>query len=170
MQLFVIDRDPAAAARMLCDVHLRKMCLENAQILSALLLLRSRKLPAVMPRPHTLNHPVIKAIDTPFKIYWAVAHNAALQREYFRRFGKKHAFYHLHLLYHRMLEEFCRGRKVPDWNFARNFKDFQSSHADIVMAYRDYYRHKKATLKYWHYTRCAEPGWLSSVSGKSPEI
>ena len=166
MQLFVIDCDPAAAARMLCDVHLRKMCLENAQILSALLLRRSRELLPGMPRPHILNHPVITALDSSFKINWALRHNAALHREYFRRFGKKHAFYHWHCHYHRMLGEFCREKTAPDWSFARNFKDFQTPHTGIVAAYRDYYRHKKATLKNWHYTRRAEPGWLTASSGR----
>ena len=93
MQLFVLDRDPADAAGMLCDVHLRKMCLENPQILSSCLVLRGVRLAEGMPRPFNVHHPVIKALDSAFKLNWCVAHNDALHQEYRRRFGKNHCYY-----------------------------------------------------------------------------
>ena len=38
MQLFILDYNPKKAAQMLADTHVRKMCLETAQILSAILI------------------------------------------------------------------------------------------------------------------------------------
>ena len=40
MNIFVLDPDPEKAASMLCDCHVRKMCLETAQILSACMVIR----------------------------------------------------------------------------------------------------------------------------------
>jgi hypothetical protein len=34
MQIFVLDKDPKKAARMLCDKHIVKMVVASAQILS----------------------------------------------------------------------------------------------------------------------------------------
>ena len=59
MQLFILDYAPRRAAGMLCDVHLRKMCLETAQILSSVLFLQGRELCPEMPRVYNPAHPVI---------------------------------------------------------------------------------------------------------------
>lgn len=158
MQLFVLDRDPADAAGMLCDVHLRKMCLENPQILSSCLVLRGVRLAEGMPRPFNVHHPVIKALDSAFKLNWCVAHNDALHQEYRRRFGKNHCYYFLCQQYRELL--FAAGAFAADWSFCRNFKGVEISEPDIVEAYRVYYRFKKTLLRRWSYTNAAEPLWL----------
>ncbi|MBQ9501643.1 MAG: hypothetical protein IJU70_05760 [Lentisphaeria bacterium] len=68
MQLFVLDRSPRRAARYLADVHVRKMCLECAQILSCVLCARGGGLEPGMPRPYNPAHPVVRAVDTQAKI------------------------------------------------------------------------------------------------------
>ena len=83
MQLFVLDYDPGRAAVMLCDVHLRKMCLETAQILSSVLFRQGRGLLPEMPKAYNPAHPVIRAVDTPQKINWVLLYNYALHGEYF---------------------------------------------------------------------------------------
>lgn len=40
MNIFVLDKNPSMAAQMLCDCHVRKMCVETAQILSGVMLRR----------------------------------------------------------------------------------------------------------------------------------
>ena len=160
MQIFILDRSPAAAAQMLCDVHLRKMCLENAQILSGVLLNSGKKLLPQMPKPCNANHPVIKAVNTPFKINWVILHNLALQREFFRRFGKYHAYNKITPLYFSLL--FSAGSFEEDWSFCRNFKDFKPLSSDIIGAYREYYRFKKTVLPHWNYTGASEPRWLKN--------
>ena len=159
MQLFILDRDPLAVPRMLCDAHVRKMCLETAQILSSVLCRQGKMLSAGMPRPYNLNHPVVRALDTPWKVNWAVRFNRALHREYIRRFDKPHAYHPLCPVYRKRL--FRRpARMEPDWSFARDFRNTVISDPDIVLAYREYYRLKKKMIRNWKYTRTSEPEWL----------
>ena len=160
MQLFILDYAPRRAAGMLCDVHLRKMCLETAQILSGVLFIQGRGLAPGMPKVYNPAHPVIKALDSPQKINWVILYNKALHREYFRRFGRKHAYHFLCPQYRKRL---WNGKVIlhkKDLSFARDFKDVDIDEPDIVCAYRQYYRYKKRLLKYWNYTKTAEPKWL----------
>ena len=160
MQLFILDHDPGRVPAMLCDAHVHKMCLETAQILSSVIRRQGKKLPPGVPKPYNMNHPVIRALDTAQKINWAVRFNTALQREYCRRFGKKHAYSGLTEIYHALL--FRPGTTIDPagWTFARDFKDVTISEPDIVLAYREYYRRKKKILRRWHYTGTKEPDWL----------
>ena len=160
MQLFILDYAPRRAAGMLCDVHLRKMCLETAQILSSVLFLQGRELCPEMPRVYNPAHPVIKAVDTPQKINWVILYNKALHREYFRRFGRKHAYRFLCPQYRERLWTSGVKLQKKDLSFARNFKDAEITEPDIVRAYRLYYRYKKTLLRFWRYTKTAEPPWL----------
>ncbi len=160
MQLFILDRDPEKVPAMLCDVHVRKMCLETAQILSSVIRLQKKKLPPELPKPYNVNHPVIRALDTAQKINWTVQFNTALQRDYCRRFGKKHAYFGRAEIYHEIL--FRTGTAIipSGWTFARAFKDVKITEPDIVLAYRQYYRHKRKLIRRWHYTKTKEPDWL----------
>lgn len=160
MQLFILDYVPWRAAGMLCDVHLRKMCLETAQILSGVLFIQGRGLAPGMPKVYNPAHPVIKALDSPQKINWVILYNKALHREYFRRFGRKHAYHLLCPQYRKCLWTFGVKLHKKSLSFARDFKDVDIDEPDIVCAYRLYYRCKKRLLRYWNYTKTAEPGWL----------
>ena len=161
--MFILDPEPEVAAMMLCDVHVRKMCLETAQMLSSVIVRRGGVLLEQMPRVYNINHPVITALDTPFKINWAVRHNEALQREYVYRFGRRHAYWKLTAAYREEL--FTAGVVAEDWSFARNFSRRNIVSASIVSAYREYYRYKKQVLSRWHYTRREEPVWLLFYDG-----
>ena len=55
MQLFILDYDPGLVPGMLCDMHLRKMCLETAQILSSVLLLQGKARRKEMPKPYWIS-------------------------------------------------------------------------------------------------------------------
>ena len=149
MQLFILDYDPQCAAGMLCDVHLRKMCLETAQILSGVLLIQKISPAAGMPKPYNVHHPVVMAVNNAWKINWTILYNQSLHEEYFRRFAKYHAYCKLAEIYRKLL--FTPG--IPDdrkkLTFYRNFKDIIISETDTVSAYRIYYRHKKNILKNW---------------------
>lgn len=159
MQLFILDRVPTAAARMLCDIHLRKMCLETAQILSSVMINYNIRLTSQMPRAYNPRHPVIKALNNHVKINWTVVYNFALHSEYHHRFDKFHCYHSLcqsyaEALYYNNIEN------IFDDSFARNFKDIQINTPDIVEAYREYYRYKKTIIRQWHYTDRMEPEWL----------
>ena len=163
MQLFVLDRVPECAARMLCDVHIIKMCLECGQILSAVAVRQNLPLAPGMPGIYNINHPVITALNSRFKINWTLRHNSALHKEFAFRFGKAHAYGALAALYREML--FDPGDVPEDWSFARNFSGMDIAKADIVDAYREYYRFKKSVISNWHYSRRSEPRWLNENSG-----
>ena len=160
MQLFILDYDPEKVPGMLCDVHVRKMCLETAQILSSAIRLQGKELPRDLPKPYNLNHPVIRALDTAQKINWTVLFNTALHREYCRRFEKKHAYNELTGIYQAMLLRPGVSIDQEGWTFARDFKDVTITEPDIVLAYREYYRHKRKRIRNWHYTRTEPPDWL----------
>ena len=157
MQLFILDRSPELSALALSDIHLRKMCLETAQILSAVIRIQNRPLTPDMPEVYNINHPVIKALDSQFRINWTTVYFQTLHKEYFRRFRKYHAYASLAQIYRQIL---FRQTDIEDWNFAKVFKDFTPVSADIVSAYREYYRFKKSIIKNWYYTNADEPEWL----------
>ena len=160
MQLFILDYSPENAAEMLCDAHLRKMCLETSQILSSVIRNRGGNPLPPLPLPYNPHHPVIKAVDTPAKINWLLRYNRALHKEFRRRFQKTHRYAGLIRLYHREL--FPGNVKItPDMlDFSRTFKDETILLPDLVDAYREYYRRKKRLLRHWHYTGRTEPEWL----------
>lgn len=165
MQLFILDREPDRVPGLLCDVHVRKMALETAQILSSVIVLQGGKTAPGMPKPYNLNHPVIRALDSPWKVNWTLRFNAALHAEYRYRFGRAHAYAPLCAVYTDMLFRELPPETVPDWTFGRVFKNFTTDEPDLIRAWRLYCRSKKRVIRNWRYTRRAEPGWLRLESG-----
>lgn len=169
MNIFVLAQYPAAAASLLADVHVRKMCLETAQILSSVIVrdLGKEALFSIVdaggPKEYNIMHPVIQAVQLHNGTAgWLLDHNSALHREYECRFGKQHAY--SNLVQHYM--DIFRDAHVTNYNaetyklFCRCFGDFKPSHGNLVLAYRDYYKHKKQTIRNWKYTNKSEPSWL----------
>ena len=163
MQLFILDRECAASAMFLADVHIIKMCLETAQILSGVIYRQCEvSLPSEFPRPYAINHPVLKAIQTPAQVNWIVKYNMELQKEFIFRFSKNHAYAPLaprytELLYVPEIHESCE-------NLARTFRNFQSNHLDIVEAHREYYRYKLDLFKRAvRWTKRPIPVWLATI-------
>ena len=157
MQLFILDRDPFRAVEMLADVHVVKMCLETAQILSSVLSAHNKKLFEAMPKPYNVRHPVITALDSAPKINYTLFYNSALHDEFLYRFGRKHKYYELAKVYFEFLFE---PSEFADWSFCRNFKGIEIKNPDIVEAYREYYVFKKSVIRRWHYTNRKEPDFL----------
>lgn len=160
MQLFVLDYDPERSAAALCDKHLRKMCLETAQILSAVICRQGKISDPALPKPYNLRHPVICAIDNPVTINYAVLYNLALHREYFFRFSKNHIYAALSGIYYHTLFENNASSEHSQLTFCRSFSGIEIAENDLVEAYRIYYRFKKTLIRDWHYTRSWEPEWL----------
>ena len=161
MQIFVLDANPQAAARMLCDTHLRKMCLETSQILSGVVFLHGLELVPGMLKTYNIHHPVIKSVNTPEKIRWVLQYNDALHREYIRRFGKIHACSKLRKIYKRELLKISSGVPACADGLARVFKDVDVNESDLVQAHRLYYCYKKSVIKNFNYSRRPEPEWLN---------
>lgn len=158
MNIFVLDEHPAKAATMLCDCHLRKMCVETAQILSGVLLRRGEKLLPGMPRPQNLSHPVIVAAEKDIHATkWVSDYNEFLNMEYSFRFGKCHSYADLAVSYS---DTFAFGNEPSKRKWAHLLAtccgNLDVSGMDIVSAYRKYYTQiKKPQLVekgLWHFT------------------
>jgi hypothetical protein len=154
MNIFVLDKSPSMAAQMLCDCHLRKMCLETAQILSGVMLRRGIALREGMPKPQNINHPVIVAADNDVSITWVEHYNLVLNVEFLHRFGKEHKF-------SKLCFEYSGALGLPNSSngyihLAKCCGNLDVSGLDIVSAYRKYYTEvKKPALQskgLWNFT------------------
>lgn len=147
MNIFVLDRDPATAARYHCDKHVVKMVLETSQILCTVLHERGIVAPY---KPTHRNHPcTIWAGQSRKNFEWLLNLGLALTREYTARFGKRHAS--------KDILEFCilHILILPDGDltpFAQAMPD-EFKHQDPVTAYRGYYRIAKASILTYKYSQ-----------------
>lgn len=164
MNIFVLDRNPERAAAMLCDCHVRKMCLETAQILSGVTIRRGLQLLEGMPKPQNTNHPVIVAADNNESLIWLLIYNDYLLAEYEHRFGKTHKY--CRLRYADILDPRLAIRKrLADMcdNLYKCCGDLDVADIDIVSAYCKYYMDvKRPILKsknLWKFTNRLE--WFS---------
>tara|TARA_R110002074_G_scaffold193756_5_gene359641 strand:+ start:4990 stop:5559 length:570 start_codon:yes stop_codon:yes gene_type:complete len=99
MNIFVLDRSAREAARMYCDKHVPKMCVEVAQMMASALR-RHGATDEQMPLTKSgtpykggyAHHPcTVWAGDTRSNYVWLAQHGDELCREYSKRFGKAHA-------------------------------------------------------------------------------
>ena len=99
MNIFVLDLDPVVAARMHCDKHIPKMCVEAAQMMASALR-RHGATDEQMPLTKSgtpykggyHHHPcTVWAGDSRANFKWLAQHALGLCAEYTKRFGKKHA-------------------------------------------------------------------------------
>ena len=153
MNVFFVDRDPVIAARQLCDVHVVKMAVESAQILSTVQHRYGRPAPY---RPTHPKHPcVLWAAERVENYVWLHLHAQALCEEYTFRYGKQHGTQaHLDALLERP-RALRSGWSEPAQAMPDEFK-----RADAVDAYRAFYHHKAATLPRFGYRVREVPGWL----------
>lgn len=170
MNIFVLDKNPKKAARMLCDCHLRKMCVETAQILSGVMLRRGIPLLDGMPKPQNINHPVIVAAEaTQEATKWTVDYNDFLYLEYRYRFDKEHALFHIAAEYQEFLTqiEVCKSDYCT--HLAKCCGDLDVANLDIVTAYRKYYTEVKKTQlaakNLWKFTNRED--WTANFERKN---
>lgn len=141
MNIFVLDKYPASAVRMLCDCHVRKMCVETAQILSGVMIRKGMELIDGMPKPQNVYHPVIVAVNDPQAVNWLLQYNIYLHLEYFSRFKKVHSCEKWHIFYYEKLKTLAGGMSCE--NLAKCCGDLDVAELDIVAAYRMYYTEVK---------------------------
>jgi len=147
MNIFVLDKHPSVAARMHCDKHIPKMCVEAAQMMASALR-RHGATDEQMPltkkgTPYKggyAHHPcTVWAGDSRSNFMWLYLHAITLCREYSKRFGKVHACYEpiMHMKEHYLLVP--NGDRTP---FAQAMPD-EYRDDDVVKAYRRYYHSKQ---------------------------
>ncbi len=157
MNLFVLDRSPATAARLHSDVHVIKMCLETAQILCAAL---HRHGLAAPYRPTHCGHPsVLWAGDALAHWRWTRELGLALAEEYTWRFGKEHKC-------GAVIAGLPEAPPLPDlpWREPPQAMPDAYRRDDVVAAYRAYYAGAKASFPgkgpaSW--TRRPVPAWMT---------
>ena len=99
MNIFVLDEDPIAAAKMYCDRHIPKMCVELLQQIGSAAIKHGAQ-PEQLPLAKATQKPIRGGYHNhPCTIWcgmskdnylWAAHHGAALCEEYTKRFGKEH--------------------------------------------------------------------------------
>jgi hypothetical protein len=166
MNIFVLDTNPITAARMHCDKHIPKMCVEVAQMMASALR-RHGATDEQMPltkkgTPYKggyAHHPcTVWAGDSRDNFGWLALHGVELLREYDRRFNNVdvHA---CHAPIHTMLKMILlipTGDLTP---FAQAMPD-EYRNDDPVVAYRAYY-HSKQFAKWEKGTPA--PDWWRGV-------
>ena len=176
MNIFVLDKDPITAARMHCDKHVPKMCVEAAQMMASALR-RHGATDEQMPLTKSgtpykggyKHHPcTVWAGNSWPNFQWLTVHAIGLCVEYRKRFGKDHACY-LPILRmetlgrvimlkpsNDILEHITGGELTP---FAQAMPD-EYKDEDAVKAYQAYY-HSKQFAKWEKGTPA--PDWWQGV-------
>jgi|TARA_B110000261_G_scaffold162922_1_gene207634 hypothetical protein len=184
MNIFILDNDPAIAAKLQCDKHVVKMIVESAQMLSTAhrMLdgdqeLRPSKSGKRMVKywvlPDSREEIIYKAVHMghPCTVWtmkndnnynWHYNHFVALCREYTYRYGKVHAT-------EKLLKE---PLSKPPKNIKSGYKYLMSPFAlamqhepqcinesDAVKSYQDYYNTKQKNFK-MVWTKRQIPEWF----------
>lgn len=153
MNIFILDKDPESAARMLCDKHLIKMILESAQLLC------SPYEPGAAPYKRThYNHPCSKWIRESRKNYkWLLKHALAMCDEYESYYKKVHKSKEVILWCKNNMEQisFDDFFLTP---FVQAMPD-KYKNENPIQAYRDYYLNEKREIAKWNHGRKPPEWW-----------
>ena len=182
MNIFVLDLDPVVAARMHCDKHIPKMCVEAAQMMASALR-RHGATDEQMPLTKSgtpykggyHHHPcTVWAGDSRANFKWLAQHALGLCAEYTKRFGKEHACLRpiIHMssmiytgantnaVHFDTLEMTPFAIAIADHMECRKLPDFDNMSA--VEKYRAYYNHDKRYFAKWEKGTPA-PDWWQGV-------
>tara|TARA_B100000029_G_scaffold253000_1_gene249932 strand:+ start:10180 stop:10677 length:498 start_codon:yes stop_codon:yes gene_type:complete len=141
MNIFVVDKNPIAAARQLCNRHIVKMPLETAQMLCSALIAHGCE--DAHYRATHKSHPCTKwAGKTRNNFFWLVKHGLEMCREYTRRYGKIHKCQEVIAHCNTLANHIPIGEQTPfPQAMPKHFQD-----ADTVQAYRNYYNGGKGYM------------------------
>ncbi|MFA5746418.1 MAG: pyrimidine dimer DNA glycosylase/endonuclease V [Candidatus Pacearchaeota archaeon] len=155
MQIFILDRNPNKAARMLCDKHVVKMIVESAQILSTVHhIYDSKNKHLVYKKTHEKHPCVIWASKSKNNYLWLLKHLQALLEEYTYRYGKDHKTTEIK----KILEETPKGLfSVGLTSFAQVVPE-EYIQKNAIKAYREFYKKEKRSFAKW--TKRKKPNWF----------
>lgn len=148
MNIFILSRDPILAAQYQCDKHVVKMCLETAQILSTI-----NGGPYKPTHPH---HPcTVWARSSQANYEWLWMHGMALCEEYTHLYGKRHKSQDV-------IEQLSIA-PVSGGELTEHIQCMPDQYkcADVVEAYRAYYRGDKEGFAKW--TKRKVPDWWNNA-------
>lgn len=182
MNIFVLDRDAATAARMMCDKHVVKMILESCQLLSTAhhvldgdplhVNTGKRKYKTFVCTKKNIckatmvNHPcTIWTRETRSNYLWLWKHAYALCKEYTRRYNKTHIMEHM--LLNELYDVPVNIAKGPITPFAQAMPDAYRDQNAIV-AYRKYYINEKSRFAKWKLNDA--PEWFDKKETTYPSL
>ena len=180
MNIFVLDKDPMKSAQMMCDAHVVKMIVESCQLLSTHDRISKRWCDeSGLYKPTHIGHPCRMCLEQPYNRLWLIWHLNELLSEYSYRYHKVHKCQELFDRYWRHDDMWKMVVHIPPSVSAYNsavarlyalcdlpkcmpdeFKDSSS----VVQSYRNYYKHKQNTMKYFRYTNREIPEWLRGIT------
>ena len=174
MNRFLLAEIPHFSAQYLCDKHVVKMCLEEAQILSTALFLNGLAHPQLY-RPTHLNHPVVKWTARSIENFeFGFSHFKAICAEYTYRYNKVHkSWTKLHQLLWEMHHELPFKGKPDTYPICcTGYETRFPRHAPIeeaVQCYRTYYLEAKKDIATWNKSRPA-PLWYLDANSFSAAV
>jgi len=176
MNIFVLDEDPYASARMMCDKHIPKMVVESAQMMASALR-RHGATDEDMPLTKSgtpykggyQHHPcTVWAGENQENFDWLADHAYKLLSEYWKRFDKEHACTEPIIHMYNMELDLPEGEltpfalAMPDEYRPRGSSDdilyMEAEGNDAVEAYRRYYHSK--TFAKWEKGTPAPDWWM----------
>lgn len=159
MNIFVLDLDPAKAARYHCDKHVVKMIVEYAQLMSSAHHELGSARPGFYKKTH-VNHPcAVWARQSCANYNWLHALASALCSEYTHRYGRVHKVHASGLLRALRSPPRALSSSTELTAFAQAMPDHCKG-PDAVQAYRLLYAAEKLQLCRW--TNRSMPYWLRS--------
>jgi hypothetical protein len=176
MNIFVLDEDPAKAARDLCNKHVVKMIIESAQILSTVYRLAmeerwnfpakdAERCPRLYKATH-IHHPVTQWVrSSVHNTDWLWQHLLAIESEYNARYNPRREKQHKSGAVIRALSGH-RLKGHGDWRlhtpFVQCMPEQYQSQDNAVAAYRAFYRGEKARFAKWR-PHAIEPSWWAAL-------
>lgn len=156
MNVFRLAPDPADAARMHCDEHVVKMCLEAGQLLCTALRRAGYDETQMLYEPTHTGHPLIGWIAEGRQNYrWVYQLCESLAREKRYRFGGGHS------TWDDVISQLPRQPQCLPSGASNQYLAMPEEYADpsdTVASYRAYYRAEKGFAS-WDSGR-EPPGWL----------
>ena len=161
MNRFIIEQTPQEIAKSLCDQHIVKMPLEEAQMLCTTLWHHAPQYAEEhgLYKPVHQKHPcTLWAMETQMNYEFAFSLYDAMLREYTNRYHKVHgASKHYDALYNgtRFVPH---GSLTPHPQCFSGHDDLKTDEGYPIEAYRNFYRVDK--LRFARYTFTQKPKWL----------
>lgn len=162
MNIFVLDRNPAVAARNLCDKHVVKMVLESTQMLSTIAHKQQAAASGLrgLYKPTHANHPcTVWAGESCANTRWLIAHTEETFAEYTARFeGKTHKSHEVFAAARRIVT--LTGPIIDPSYWVLVMPDrYKDSDGDPVKSYRAYYHGEKSGFASWRRSPHGTPAW-----------
>lgn len=142
VNIFVLDKDYRKIPKHYCDVHLRKMILETAQLLCSVFPKGEAKY-----KPTHVNHPcAVWTRQSLHNYIWLANLGFQMGIEYYKRFGKSHKSEEvIHDCVARLNVKYLEGKDTLT-EFPQCMPD-EFKHKNPIKAYRKYYANKLKDFK-----------------------